>query len=78
MTATKAPNNTGHLFARKQPNSKQGLTRERLDADLVAFQEAGGVIEKLGTTCTLKTIGPMDPAHPLPVHTSGKSRGTSK
>ncbi|WP_225763314.1 hypothetical protein [Stenotrophomonas sp. Marseille-Q4652] len=39
---------------RKQSGS--GLSRERIAADLTAFRKAGGKIEVLGNTNTLKKI----------------------
>lgn len=32
------------------------LTHERLERDMAAFKAAGGEIERLGNTCTLKKI----------------------
>jgi hypothetical protein len=79
MTTPKHPSNTGHLFARKPLVSKHELTRERLDADLDAFQAAGGVIEKLGNTCTLKKLGLIDgEAPPTTVQPVGKARSGAK
>lgn len=39
----------------KQPAST--LTREQIEDDLAAFRKAGGKIEKLGNTNTLRKIG---------------------
>ena len=39
----------------KQPGST--LTREQIEDDLAAFRKAGGKIEKLGNTNTLRKIG---------------------
>ena len=75
MTA-KTPNTTGYLFTRKQgaQSLNRGPARDNLAADMQAFEQAGGVIEKLGTTCMLKHIATTDSAHPSPARTPTKSR----
>ena len=70
----KPPANTGHLFARKPAISKHEITSERLDADILAFEAAGGVIERLGTTCTLQRLGEAPPDVPMPARTPAKTR----
>ncbi|MEE7547168.1 hypothetical protein HF319_09115 [Xanthomonas sp. Kuri4-1] len=39
------------------PRENKLITHEQLHTHLQAFQQAGGVIERLGTTSTLKKIG---------------------
>ena len=66
--------NSGKLFTHK-PASKNDLTQERLDADLDAFRDAGGVVEKLGSTFTFQRIDPSEDAHPTsPVRVPSKTR----
>lgn len=50
------PRNPERVFTRKPPDKKP-LTSESIATDLEAFQAAGGAIEVLGTTRTLKRIG---------------------
>ena len=73
--AVKTPGNTGHLFARK-PATKASRepTHESIAADLSAFEEAGGVIEKLGNTCTLKHIVTAEGTHPQPANPPRKAK----
>lgn len=61
-TAARAPASSGrstaNLFA---PNNRKGaanVTRERIEEDMERFRKAGGHIEVLGTTRTLKQIQP--------------------
>ena len=66
MTA-KTSNPTGHFFSRKQAATSQNRSTasEILASDLAAFEEGGGVIEKLGNTHTLKFIGGSAPTGPV-------------
>lgn len=69
------PNKTRHLPARKNPGGgARDTTSEKIAADLLAFQRAGGIIEKLGNTFTLKTISAEQAVSPVPVHALGKAR----
>ena len=47
---------TKHLFTRKQTSSTSQVTRERIAEDIDAFRKAGGKIEVLGVTHTLKKL----------------------
>jgi hypothetical protein len=55
------PSKTSNTVLRKSNKSsgKQNatLTREQIEDDLAAFRKAGGKVEKLGNTLTLKKIG---------------------
>ena len=77
---TKTPNTTGHLFSRKQATQSLNRTpaRDTLAADMLAFERAGGVVEKLGTTCTFKHIQTAEPAHSSPVRTPNQSAARSR
>ena len=55
--APPAPPKTGHAFSSRKPPDRNGLTHERLAADLEAFHRAGGRIEVLGITRALRRIG---------------------
>ncbi|UHQ19845.1 hypothetical protein LVB87_01380 [Lysobacter sp. KIS68-7] len=73
--AVKTPGNTGHLFARKPlAKANREPTHESIAADLTAFEEAGGVIEKLGNTCTLKHIAASEGTHPAPANPPRKAK----
>ena len=70
-----APSKTSHLFAPRKANDRTPVTREAIEADMEAFQQAGGKIEVLGTTRSLQRIDadvapPAAPAKP----TSSRSR----
>ena len=72
-----APSKTSHLFAPRKANDRSPVTREAIEADMEAFQQAGGKIEVLGTTRSLQRIDagttdspPAAPAKP----TSSRSR----
>ena len=73
---TKTPNTTGHLFPRKQATQSlnRGPARDTLAADMLAFERAGGTIEKLGTTCMFTRISTTEFAHPFPARTPGQTR----
>lgn len=59
-TATPAPaaSATFDVFRKPKDERKTALTHEKIADDLAAFQRAGGKIEVLGTTYTLKSIPP--------------------
>ena len=63
-----APSKTSHLFAPRKANDRTPVTREAIEADMEAFQQAGGKIEVLGTTRSLLRIDaepePTPPAAP--------------
>ena len=53
---------TGDLFRKPKEERRTALTHDKIADDLAAFQRAGGTIEVLGTTHTLKSIPPPAPA----------------
>lgn len=61
---TVEPSGTTHLFARRQTRTPANLTHERIATDLAAFKKAGGKIEVLGVTNTLKHVDADSAAHP--------------
>ena len=56
-----APSKTSHLFAPRKANDRTPVTREAIEADMEAFQRAGGKIEVLGITRALNSVS-MGPA----------------
>ena len=60
------PSKTSHLFATRPTGKNTAITHERIAADLKAFREAGGKIEVLGVTRTLKKIDSGDASPPAP------------
>ena len=48
--------NTTHLFDQRKDDKRKTLTHEQIADDLDAFKRAGGKIEVLGNTLTLRTI----------------------
>ena len=48
--------NTTHLFEQRKEDKRKTLTHEQITTDLDAFKRAGGKIEVLGNTLTLRTI----------------------
>lgn len=60
------PSKTSHLFAPRKPAERNAFTHERIAADIEAFRKAGGRIEVLGVTRTLKKIDPDADATPQP------------
>jgi hypothetical protein len=50
------PSKTSHLFSPRKPTERNAITHERIAADLEAFRQAGGEIEVLGVTRSLKKI----------------------
>lgn len=77
MTAKKQ-GSTDQLFARKGAtvSLNRGPARDLLAADMLAFERAGGVVEKLGTTYTFKRIPPAETTHPTQVRMRSKARST--
>lgn len=57
-TSTPAASTTFDVFRKPKDERKTALTHEKIADDLAAFQRAGGKIEVLGTTYTLKSIPP--------------------
>lgn len=88
MSATEPSDRTpygksGHdpqkLFTRKHSSSTGGVTSERIEADLAAFREAGGKVEVLGVTHTLKKLdGASAQAATTPVGVSSGARRASR
>ena len=58
------PSKTSHLFSPRPAAKNPGMTHERIAADLDAFHKAGGKIEVLGVTRSLKKIDGDDGAPP--------------
>ncbi len=56
MTTPKSPSAKSFPKA-AQAKKSTGITRERIEHDIAAFQKAGGKIEKLGNTPVFKKIG---------------------
>lgn len=48
-------------FRKPKDDKRSALTHEKIADDVAAFQRAGGKIEVLGVTRTLRTIAPPDP-----------------
>ena len=70
-----APSKTSHLFSGRKVATKGPITREAIEADLEAFRKAGGKIEVLGVTNTLRHIGPNGSTAPTdPPPTPAKRR----
>ncbi len=55
-----AKSGTGDIFRKPKEDKRSALTHEKIADDLVAFQRAGGKIEVLGNTQTLKSIRPPE------------------
>lgn len=54
---TQSPaSSTSDLFRKPKEERRTALTHDKIADDLAAFQRAGGTIEVLGTTHTLKSI----------------------
>lgn len=60
------PSKTSHLFSPRKPTERNSITHERIAADLEAFYKAGGEIEVLGVTRSLKKIDGGDTTPPAP------------
>lgn len=60
------PSKTSHLFTSRPAGKNAAITHERLAADLEAFRKAGGEIEVLGVTRSLKKIDGDDSPPPAP------------
>lgn len=74
MTAKLSSKHCGNLFARKSPPSINRVPdRESLAADLDAFEQAGGLIEKLGTTYKFKFQSPAT-GNPSPARPPRKAK----
>lgn len=72
-----APSKTSHLFAPRKANDRTPVTREAIEADMAAFQKAGGKIEVLGITRALHRIdadpsGAPPPAPAKPTSSRGR------
>ncbi len=72
---TRTPD-TDDAFRKPKEERRSALTHEKIAADLEAFQRAGGKIEVLGNTYTLKSIPP--PGTPAPVTSRTDSDKASK
>ncbi len=59
-TPPAAKSGTGDVFRKPKEDKRSALTHEKIADDLVAFQRAGGRIEVLGNTQTLKSIRPPE------------------
>jgi hypothetical protein len=59
-TPPTAKSGTGDVFRKPKEDKRSALTHEKIADDLVAFQRAGGKIEVLGNTQTLKSIRPPE------------------
>lgn len=60
VPSTAAKSGTGDIFRKPKEDKRSALTHEKIADDLVAFQRAGGKIEVLGNTQTLKSIKPPE------------------
>lgn len=60
------PSSTARLFTPRKAKTAPMVTHERIAEDLQAFRKAGGKIEVLGTTRSLKKIDPDDETSPPP------------
>lgn len=67
---------TRDLFRKPKEERRTALTHDKIADDLAAFQRAGGTIEVLGTTHTLKSIPP--PPAPVVASATGEKTPTSK
>jgi hypothetical protein len=52
------------VFSPRKGKDKPAMTHERIAADIDAFRKAGGEIERLGTTRSLRRIDPDDGTPP--------------
>lgn len=57
MAASKSSNTTFRKSGKSGGKQSANLTREQIEDHLAAFRKAGGKIERLGNTNTLKKIG---------------------
>jgi hypothetical protein len=80
MTA-KTPSKTDPHFAPRKKGAAatpyRGSASDILAADILAFERAGGVVEKLGTTYTFKHTSATEPAAPAQVRKPGKAPAAS-
>ena len=70
---------TPPLFDQRKDDRRKTLTHEQIADDLDAFKRAGGKIEVLGNTQTLRTIpisARQDAAAPAAASAKGKSSAT--
>lgn len=76
MAAKPSSKQSGNLFSRKAAPASINRTpdRESLAADLDAFEQAGGRIEKLGTTFKLKYQSPTGTGNPTPARAARKAK----
>jgi hypothetical protein len=68
---------TSDLFRKPKEERRTALTHEKIADDLAAFQRAGGTIEVLGTTRTLKSIPPPPTTAAAPTDRDDASTTTS-
>ncbi len=68
-TSSSMSSSTVDLFRKPKEDKRSTLTHEKIADDLAAFQRAGGMIEVLGNTHTLKSIRPPE-AHPVSAETT--------
>jgi hypothetical protein len=71
-TQADTPRGPSRIFARRSAGDRGALTHDTLAADMDAFRLAGGKIEVLGTTATLRKIGQTDTAG-IPAATNTKA-----
>lgn len=64
-TQSPGSSTTFDVFRKPKDERRTALTHEKIADDLMAFQRAGGKIEVLGTTHTLKSIPAPAPAVPV-------------
>ncbi|KAB7774683.1 hypothetical protein [Xanthomonas sp. LMG 12460] len=59
-STTASPGARNTRGASAADKAQKGLSRERIEADLAAFHQAGGRVEVLGTTRVLKKVDVAD------------------
>lgn len=59
-STTASPSARNARGASAGDKAQKGLSRERIEADLAAFHQAGGRVEVLGTTRVLKKVDVAD------------------
>lgn len=65
-------------FRTDKAGGSRGLTSEQIADHLAAFQRAGGTVEVLGTTRTLREIGKVPDAAPEPAPAAKAPRTRKK
>ncbi len=79
--ATAAPSpvakSTGDIFRKPKEDKRSALTHEKIADDLVAFQRAGGKIEVLGNTQTLKSIRPPETPAAAALRKDGEAKSAT-